>query len=233
MFALPKLDSFLETEKFTTGIISIYGDFGVGKTTLALQAIVNAATLGKNIAYIWTKPIFPFEKIKSIIQENSSNNPKKVLDNIIFIRPMDFNDLHKIVFNLEFLIISRLKDKNSAIELIVIDSITDIYRLESFRDNKEKNFALNSQLSQIMATLSYINSLYSVKILVVNELSRKNKDGQTVEVQSADRVMDYWANYSLKISRTEKLNEREFALNTRSNHQEFNFKSQLTKEGFK
>ena len=138
-----------------------------------------------------------------------------------------------IVFNLEFIILNSLKEKEDILNLIVIDSITDLYRLELNREKKNKNVSLNFQLNQIMANLFYINETYSVEILIANEISKKNQDGQTVEIQSGGKVMDYWVQYAIKINRTDRLNERKFVLAKHPNNKPLSFTSNLTELGFK
>ena len=219
------------------GIVSIYGDFGVGKTTFLMQTAINAANLKKKIVYIYTKPNFPVEKISNQINkdksESATEDSKNLLDEIIFIQTTDFNDLNTIVFNLEFMVLNNLKEKDNLLNLIIIDSITDLYKLDLDREKKVKNVSLNYQLNQIMANLFYINETYGIEILVANELVKKNQDGQTVEVQSGGKVMDYWIQYAIKINRTEKLNERKFVLTKHPNDKSLEFNADLSDIGFK
>ena len=209
--------------------ISVWGDFGVGKTTFALQTAINSAKSEKKVVFIYTKPNFPFEKVGNMIQEESID----ILDNIIFIQPKDFDNLNTIVFNLEFLILKNLKKKDALLNLIVVDSITDLYRLELNREKKEKNFSLNYQLNQILANLLYLNHSYNIEVLIVNEISRMNQDGKTIEVQLGSKVINFWISNAIKISRTERINKRRFIL---SNHYEkkiLEYISVLTESGFK
>ena len=238
IFPTPQLNNLLsQNEEPLEGIISIYGDIGVGKTTFSLQTAINAVNQKKKVVYLYTKPNFPIEKLnnlinkeRSIITTEDSNTP---IEDLIFIQTTDFNDLITIVFNLEFIILNSLKEKEDILNLIVIDSITDLYRLELNREKKNKNVSLNFQLNQIMANLFYINETYSVEILIANEISKKNQDGQTVEIQSGGKVMDYWVQYAIKINRTDRLNERKFVLAKHPNNKPLSFTSNLTELGFK
>ncbi len=226
-FPTAKLNEFFDTSNPITGILSIFGDFGVGKTTLALQVAMKAAKKG-NVVFIYSKPNFPYEKVGKLLNDYSS----QILDNIIFISALTFADLIPIVQNIEFLILSSLKENNSLINLIVIDSITDLYRLELNKDKKEKNVHLNYQLNQILANLCYINKVYGTEILVVNELSRKSYENSTKEVQSGGKVMDYWVKNSVKISRTKKLNMRKFKTKREPEILSIKFLSDLSEHGF-
>ncbi|MFX0019802.1 MAG: hypothetical protein ACFFBT_17555 [Promethearchaeota archaeon] len=210
------------------GIVSVWGDFGVGKTTFSLQKAINYASEKKKIIYIYTKPNFPFEKINNIVQKSVRNT----LDNIIFIKSLNFEDLYSLVFNLEFIVIDSYKKPNNIIDLIIIDSITDLYRLELNRESKEKNFLLNYKLNQILANLFFLNKKYHINILVVNSQTNINQNGQLIEVQSGGKVMDYWIDNSLKILRTNKLTCRKFVFKIKNNKKVIESLTTLTQDGF-
>ena len=227
IFPTQKLNVYFKNNDPLKGIISVWGDFGVGKTTFALQTAINSVKIGKQVVYIYTKPNFPYEKI-SMIQKDSF----KILDKITFIQTTDFDELNSIVFNFEFLILQYLQESNINFNLIVIDSLTNLYRIELNKDKKEKNYNLNYQLDQILANLFYINETYDIEIMIINEISRKNFDDQNIEVHSGGKVMKYWVDFSIKITRTEKLNERKFILTKDPGIELNSFKSILTENGF-
>jgi RecA/RadA recombinase len=140
--------------------------------------------------------------------------------------------LYKLVFNLEFLILADLDKKVDKYKLIVIDSLTDLYRLELNREKKEKNYNLNYFLNQILATLTYLNHVYNINILIINEKVNKRTDEKTIEVQSGGKVMDYWVVFDIKIERTESLGKRKFILTKHPEYIRFECNSNLTKLGF-
>lgn len=223
-FPTPKLNDIFQS---TEGIFSVWGDFGVGKTTFALQTAFNAAKLGK-VIYIYSKPNFPSEKVGNIIQDKST----VILENIIFIQSTKFYDLNNIINNLEFLILNSLKENDYSIILIIIDSITALYRLELNREKKAKNINLNYQLNQILANLCYINEMYNIEVLIVNEMSRRSYNEQTEEIQSGGKVMDYWVINSINIKRTNKLNVRKFVLTKHPMNKKIELFSLLSENGF-
>jgi len=226
-FPTLELNNYLNSLKILQGIFSVYGDFGVGKTTFALQTAISSAKLGKSVIYVYTKPNIPSEKILLI---NKDSN--KILENILFIQTTDFYELNKIIFNFEFLVLKFLKMNQPKFDLIIIDSITNLYRLELNMEKKEKNYNLNYQLNQILANLTYLNAIYSIEILIINEISRKNLNDQIIEVQSGGKVMEFWVNYSLKITKTKKLNQRKFLFVNVSKNQIIEFTSSLKERGF-
>ncbi|MFX0137766.1 MAG: hypothetical protein ACFFDN_29265 [Candidatus Hodarchaeota archaeon] len=210
------------------GILSVWGDFGVGKTTFSLQKAINYALDKKKIIYIYTKPNFPFEKLNNFIQRSAKNT----LDNIILIKSLNFEDLYSLVFNLEFMVLDTYKKLDNIIDLIIIDSLTDLYRLELNRESKEKNFLLNYKLNQTLANLFFLNKKYHINIIVVNTQTNINQNGKLIEVQSGGKVMDYWIESSLKILRTNKLNCRTFVFKRKNNKKTIESQSTLTQDGF-
>jgi RecA/RadA recombinase len=232
-FPTPKLSTLFRDNKPFNGLFSVYGDFGVGKTIFALQTIINTAKLGKTVMFIYTKKIFPSEKMNNLLEFDSLEKTSEVLNNILALQSGTFDDLRNIVVNLDFLILNNIKKKKDySLDLIVIDSLTDLYRIELNRDKKEKNLNLNFQLNLILASLQYIGETYGTNILVVNEISRISNNEQEIEFQSGGKVMDYWIKTSLKISRTEKLNQRKIKISKHLEGTILEFTSDVTQGGF-
>lgn len=226
-FPTLELNKWINSIKNLKGIFSVFGDFGVGKTTFALQTAINTAKIGKNVIYVYTKPNFPSEKIQLIKKDS-----KEILDNIIFVHITNFDELYRVIFNFEFLVLNFLNEKMTKLNFIIIDSITNLYNLELNKDNKKKNYNRNYQLNQILANLTYLNESYGIEILIVNEISRKTREDQIIEVQSGGKVMEFWVKYNLKINKTNKLNERKFIFNNILEKQSIEFNSNLREKGF-
>ncbi|MBA7687530.1 hypothetical protein ES703_95994 [subsurface metagenome] len=129
-------------------------------------------------------------------------------------------------------ITQKLIEEMTKLNFIIIDSITNLYNLELNKDNKKKNYNRNYQLNQILANLTYLNESYGIEILIVNEISRKTRENQIIEVQSGGKVMEFWVKYNLKINKTNKLNERKFIFNNILEKQSIEFNSNLREKGF-
>ncbi|MCK4369545.1 MAG: PhoH family protein [Candidatus Lokiarchaeota archaeon] len=226
-FPTLELNKWINSIKNLKGIFSVFGDFGVGKTTFALQTAIDTAKIGKNVMFVYTKPNFPSEKIQLIKKDS-----KEILDNIIFVHITNFDELYRVIFNFEFLVLNFLNEKMTKLNFIIIDSITNLYNLELNKDNKKKNYNRNYQLNQILANLTYLNESYGIEILIVNEISRKTRENQIIEVQSGGKVMEFWVKYNLKINKTNKLNERKFIFNNILEKQSIEFNSNLREKGF-
>ena len=136
------------------------------------------------------------------------------------------------MYNLEFLILNRINDQNTQYSLIVIDSITELYRLELNKWKKEKNYELNYILNQIFANLFFIHIKYNIEILIVNEKALKQEKNQIIEAQSGGNVIEYWVSTDIKIERTEILNQRKFTVSSRPDIFNKEFFSELTETGF-
>lgn len=232
-FPTPKLSALFKDSNINNGLFSVYGDYGVGKTIFALQTIINTAKLGKTVMFVYSKINLPLEKIDNLLNFYSIENPSEVLNNILTIKAGTFNDLRNVALNLDFLILNnKKKKKDYSLDLIVIDSITDLYRIELNRDKKEKNVNLNYQLNLILASLQLINETHETNILIVNEISSISGNKKDFEFQSGGKVMDYWISTSLKISRTEKLNQRKFTIVKHPEGKQDEFTSNLTRGGF-
>jgi len=227
-FPLTNINEFFKSTDAKEGITSLWGDFGVGKTTLSLQTAIIYAVNKKKVLYIYTKPNLPFKKIRDVFE----NNLEDGLENILFIHTTNFDDIFNFVFNLEFIILNDLKTEDSKFNLIVIDSMTDLYRLELNREKKGKNFILNYKLNQIIANLVNLKQNYYIDILIINELSRRTQEGHTYEVESGGNVMRYWVKNSIKIERTEVANNRKFILHRSNDNTSIMLNSTLTIRGF-
>jgi len=227
-FPITKVNKFFKSNDAKEGITSLWGDFGVGKTTLSLQTANKYALNKRKVLFIYTKPNLPYKKLSSVF----TNNLNDVLENISFIHTANFDDIFKFVFNLEFIILNDLKTEDSTFNLIVIDSMTDLYRLELNREKKGKNFILNYKLNQLIANLVNLKQKYDIEILIINELSRRTHEGITYEVESGGNVMQYWVKNSIKIERTEVANSRKFILHRDNDNNSVTLNSTLTIRGF-
>ncbi|MEE9377928.1 MAG: hypothetical protein V3V33_07825 [Candidatus Lokiarchaeia archaeon] len=227
-FPTSELNKYCNSRDTLQGIFSVFGDFGVGKTTFALQTAINCAKFGKSVIYVYTKPNLPSEKIILI-----NKISKEIYDDVLFIQIVNFNELYSLIFNLEFLILNNLTKNKPKFSLIIIDSITNLYRLDLNKDNKEKNYSLNYQLNQMLANLTYLNERYNIEVLIVTEIRRKSFEDQIIEVQSGGKVMEFWVKFNIKITKTEKLNERKFLFTNITEKHSIEFTSNLGEQGFK
>ena len=149
------LDSFLEGGYETDAITTIYGPAGAGKTNLALLAAVSVAKKGKKVLFVDTEGGFSVSRLKQI-----ATDYKKVLDQIVFLRPTNFKDQTEAIERLKTLV-------NKKIGLIVVDTINMLYRLQrSFKE--DDNF--NRDLSLQMLALNEIARNQNIPILLTSQV---------------------------------------------------------------
>jgi len=226
------LNEFFKEKLPFKGIISVYGDFGVGKTTFSLQILLNSVKLDEDVIFIYSKRNIPINKLNILLKEINSIDIKDILNKINMIKISNFEDLRKLSFNLEFYILENQNNKNKNPKLLIIDSITDLYRISLNKDKKEVNINLNYQLNQILANLQYINQQFGIEIIIINDITRINQEEQSFEIQSGGYVMNYWTTIALKISRTNIPNQRTFELIKNQEENKIKIIANLTKKGF-
>ena len=167
------VDDLLEGGYEADAITTIYGPAGVGKTNLALLAAVDVAKQGKKVIFVDTEGGFSVARLKQVLPEY-----KKLLDRIVFFRPMSFDEQNKSVDMLKKLV-------NNKIGLIVIDTMTMLYRLQrSFKE--DDNF--NRDLSLQMLTLNEIARKHNIPILLTSQVY-SSFEGNRVKIVGGDILL--------------------------------------------
>ncbi|MBW2969866.1 DNA repair and recombination protein RadB [Candidatus Woesearchaeota archaeon] len=154
------LDEFLEGGFEADAITTVYGPAGSGKTNLALLAAVSVAKQGKKVVFIDTEGGFSVARLKQILPDY-----KKLLDRIVFLRPASFEEQKQAFERLKELV-------NNKIGLIVVDTMTMLYRLQrSFNDD---NF--NHDLSLQMLWLNEIARKHHIPVLLTSQVYSSMED---------------------------------------------------------
>ncbi len=151
------LDQFLHGGYETDTVTTVFGPAGCGKTTLALLAAVACAKLGKKAIYLDTEGGFSVERLKQLTTDH-----KKVQQSIIFLKPTKFEEQTKAIEKLNQLI-------TPSIGLIIIDSLSMLYRLER-STNSEESKAFTQQLGSQLRTLSEITRRKNIPILLTSQV---------------------------------------------------------------
>ncbi len=169
------------------GIIStVYGPAGSGKTNIGLIAAANAEKEG-NVIFIDTESSFSMERYYQI-------SGKRKLDNIELIEPVEFEEQKKVIRNL------REKVNEKEIKLIVIDSLTMLYRLERSENHEEVNLELTKQLS----ILSSIARKKNIAILVTNQVYSDFEKKGSIKMVGGD-ILKYWSKCIVRLDKKEGL----------------------------
>jgi DNA-repair protein XRCC3 len=161
-----KLDSVLRGGIRTKMITEITGESGCGKTQISLQLLLQTTLPfdkggleGKSI-YFTTKDV-PFNRLKQMASLSYESDPN-ILDKVIIQNIQTEADLYE---NLEKLLLAIVKEN---IKLILIDSITSLFRISS---QKQELFKRSESLFQISSFLKDMAYTHDLCIVVINEVS--------------------------------------------------------------
>lgn len=132
-------------------LTQVYGVFASGKTTLAMQ--VGLLNRGK-IAYVDTEGGFSPERLE---QMASNWGLEEALGRFILFEPSDFREQKRMIAGLKKVI-------NEKFSLIVVDSITSLYRSE------EKKHELLNELSKQLQVLLWLARKYNLGVIIINQV---------------------------------------------------------------
>lgn len=190
------VDLILEGGYESDVITTIYGPAGVGKTCLAMLCSINVARSGKKVIYIDTENSFSVDRLMQIAKDY-----KKVLNNMVFLKPVTFKEQQDSVEKLKDLV-------NEKIGLIVIDTIAMLYRIEMGQSDEvyEVNKALSAQISY----LSEIARKKDIPVLITNQVYSNFEEKGKVNIVGGD-ILKYGSKCLIELSITEQ-NNRMFCL---------------------
>ena len=138
---------------YEKGIITLlYGPAASGKSNFTLLAACHNAK-GKKVLFVDSEGSFSVERIKQI----SLNLPEMILNNIVLLKPTNFEEQKK-----SFSTLLKETNKSENLGLIIVDSITMLYRLALAEARK------NSQLE-----LQEINGELAKQMKIMHEIARK------------------------------------------------------------
>jgi len=132
------LDNMLDGGYDPDIITTVYGPGGSGKTVLCLLCAINIAKDGKKVIYVDTEGSFSVERLKQITSSINIDY-KKILNNIVFLRPTRFEEQKKSFEKLKDIVTDR-------IGLIIVDTIAMLYRLELGKN--EDVYEVNRELGK-------------------------------------------------------------------------------------
>ena len=170
------IDSMLKGGIEKDIITSIYGPAGSGKTLFCIHACISVVREGKKVIYVDTEGGFSVERLKQMDEDYDL-----ILKHMTFLKPTTFEE-QKEVFEMlkKYLVISDTQ-KNSNnfsnelkflttndIGLIVIDTVSMLYRLELGKSDKV--YPVNKELGQQIACLNEIARKKNIPVLLTNQV---------------------------------------------------------------
>jgi|ETNmetMinimDraft_2_1059921.scaffolds.fasta_scaffold28791_2 DNA repair protein RadB len=152
---------------YEKGIITLfYGPSASGKSNFITLTACHQAKNNKKIIFIDTEGSFSVERVNQISQDPEIN--KKILKNIIILKPTNFQEQKKSFFTM----LKELKESKN-IGLIIVDSITMLYRLELAEARKkspEDVRDINNDLATQVKALHEIARKRNIPVLITAQV---------------------------------------------------------------
>lgn len=169
----PVFDALLRG--YEEGILTaVYGPAGTGKTTVCMLAALATIKAGKKVIFVDTETGFSTVRFKQLLQ---TENADEYLEKIFLLKPATFNDQMRTI--------ARLKDlANEKIGLIVVDSISMLYRIEMGKHEGVK--AINADLGLQLYYLNAIARKYNIPVLVTSQVYADFEEREKVKVVGGD-----------------------------------------------
>lgn len=175
---------------FPTGSISlIYGEAETGKTSLAIQCVVNCARKGFKSLFIDNDGNFSYERLSQIAKYDY----ERISPLIIIIRPNTFQEQSRAIDQLEKVVSKKFG-------LIVVDTLTSLYCVET--DSKKGTFAVNRELNRQLAVLTQIAKTLNLAVIINSQVRSFSIKEKTVLRPVAMRVQNFWSDIVIDMKKT-------------------------------
>ncbi|MBI2659737.1 DNA repair and recombination protein RadB [Candidatus Woesearchaeota archaeon] len=191
------LDEMLKGGYEKDVITTIYGPAGSGKTVLCILCAVNVAKDSKKVVYVDCEGGFSLERLKQIAS-HISQDYKKLLDNIIFLKPTSFAEQKKSFEKLKSVV-------NDKIGLIIVDTIAMLYRLELGKN--EDIHEVNIELSKQISYLTEIARKKNIPVLIANQVYADFDTKDKVNIVGGD-ILKYGSKCLIELQITPNGNRR-------------------------
>lgn len=173
----------------------IYGAAKTGKTTIALQCTVAATQKHIKTIYLDCQNSFSTERFAQI----ASSDLRSISSLIYIFKLHSFNEQTSLIENLD-------KYLSDTTELIIVDTITSLYRLEL--QTPERIFEANRILNRQLAYLNHIAKTSKAAILITSQVHDSLHEETVLIEPVAMRVLKYWSHNILKITLGDTINTR-------------------------
>lgn len=191
------LDEMLDGGYEKDVITTVYGPAASGKTVLCLLCAINAARAENKVIYVDTEGGFSVERLKQICS-HINQDYKRILDNIIFLKPTSFAEQKKSFEKLREVI----SDK---VGLIVVDTIAMLYRLELGKSEDAQE--INRELSKQISYLTEIARKKNIPVLIANQVYTDFDAKDKVNIVGGD-ILKYGSKCLIELQTTPNGNRR-------------------------
>ncbi len=169
-----RLDNLLDGGYERDIVTTVYGPPGSGKTNLCLLTLVLCVKSGKKAIFIDSEGGFSITRFGQIFPAF-----KQHLDQVLLLKPMNFEQQKKVFDKLKRI----LQAKDTPIGLIIVDSMSMLYRLEM---GKEEVVHTNRELGSQLATLTEIARTKHVPVLVTSQVYSSFDERDRVNLVGGD-----------------------------------------------
>lgn len=195
---------FFSTIHQKPAISMLWGETGVGKTTLALQlAKYILETSNKKVFYLYTKLSPNMQQLQRLLSVPPSGDYSLPF---FYFHNTTIASQQKCIYKWLLQIQSANQfTPNHQVGLIIVDEIFSSYLIE-LRKN-QPNEKLMAKMIDILSTLKKISVDYHMPILLLNTFSVK-EDGssqRTVAKPHGGKLLDFWIDTEIKLTRTAQL----------------------------
>lgn len=172
-------------------LTTLYGPSGTGKTTVCLQASIATIRAGKKVIYVDTEGGFSTIRFQQLLQEPMA----PVLEKIFLLKPMSFSDQIKTI--------GRLKDLvNDSIGIVVVDSISMLYRAEIAKQEGVKS--VNSELGLQLFYLNTLARKFMIPVLMTSQVYADFEEKDKVKMVGGD-ILKYGSKCLIEIEKYKTL----------------------------
>jgi DNA repair protein RadB len=155
------------------------------------------ARSNKKVIYVDTEGGFSVERLKQI-SGSIKQDYRKILDNIIFLKPTSFEEQKKSFEKLRDIV-------NEKIGLIVVDTIAMLYRLELGKSEDVQE--INRELGKQISYLTEIARKKDIPVLITNQVYTDFDDRDKVNIVGGD-ILKYGSKCLIELQITPNNNRR-------------------------
>ena len=165
------LDGLLCGGYETDILTAIYGPASSGKTTMCLMAAVVVAKTGKKVIFVDSEGGFSGERFEQL-------GSLELLKSVFILKPTNFQMQAKLIESLKSMI-------NEKIGLVVVDTISMLYRVEM---GKEKNKHMNNEMSIQLSYLTEITRLNNIPVIQTSQVYSDFEKKDAVKMVGGDLI---------------------------------------------
>lgn len=140
-------------------ITTVYGPAGSGKSNIGMTAISKCLKEGKKVIYIDTEGSFSIARMLQLYPEFPESS-----DRLLFLKPTNFQEQKEAFETLH----KTININKELFNLIVIDSIAMLYRLEAGQTNDI--VSVNKELGRQLGLVTELARKKNIPIIITNQV---------------------------------------------------------------